>query len=149
MKFKTGKKPASSPAAPVAEKKKKSVTPTAEAKPAAERSGKNIGRTTGLRIMAYQDQTMSEQPTAKLTDEELAAKWQKEFPESRCRFEDRLDVVRTVRRLFNEGRHGTQELKAPKGGVARYELQGKQRVAVEEPKRSRGGRAAEAKSVAA
>lgn len=127
-------------------KKTATTTPTPEPKAAkrgsqpaeaTERSGKNIGRTTGMRIMAFQDQTMANQPDKRLTDEELAAEWQAEFPDSRCRFEDRLDVVRTVRRLFNEGKHGAQELKPPKGGVAKYELQGRNRVEVAEPKRGR------------
>jgi hypothetical protein len=144
-KFKTAaKKSAATP-----EPKGKRGSTTEGDDEAAPRTGVNIGKTSGMRIMAFQDQTMADQHKNHLTDEELAAKWQAEFPNSRARFEERLDIVRTVRRLFNEKRHGNQQLDPPDGGVKRYELQNGRRVAVDEPKRGRGQTAAEPTSKAA
>jgi hypothetical protein len=112
------------------------------------RTGKNIGRTSGMRVMQYQDKTMSQQAKRKLTDEELGQDWSNEFPEARCQFKDRMDIVRVVRKLYNEKRHGQQSIfdGIP---VAKYEVNehGK-RVPVAEELRTRGGNRKKAVEVA-
>jgi len=88
----------------------------------AERNGVNFGRTTGLRVMFFQDQTLATNDVAKrpaplahipgqLTDTELAKVWREEFPNSRAVLNGRIDesIVRGVRNLYNQGTsgHGT------------------------------------------
>lgn len=106
------------------------------------KASKNRGRTTGLPIMQYQDQTMANQAKAMLTDEELGANWAEEFPEARCQFAERMDIVRTVRRLFNEKRHGNQQIFTDTP-VLRYGLEGKKRVVIAEETRGKRPGAAE------
>jgi hypothetical protein len=102
-----------------AEAKGKIAEAKAKAKPVADeakapaRIGINIGATSGMRIMAYQDHTfeINDRPDRRLTDEQLAADWRKEFPNSRAVQNGRItaDMVRAVRRLYNAGTggHGT------------------------------------------
>lgn len=84
--------------------------PSTNAEP---RSGINTGKTSGMRVMAYQDFTLArnDKPEFRLTDEELAADWRREFPESRAVKAGRITevIVRGVRNLFNQGTggHGT------------------------------------------
>lgn len=86
------------------------VAPPAAAEP---RNGVNIGKTSGLRVMAFQDLTLTrnDEPKYRLTDTELAALWRAEFPNSRAVQNGRIDesIVRGVRNLFNQGTggHGT------------------------------------------
>lgn len=98
--------------------KPKATTPTAKAAPVeaekkAARSGVNIGKTTGMRVMAFQDMTFKRNDEAKykFTDEEIAKLWREEFPQSRAVLAGRItaDMVRAVRRDYNAGRggHGT------------------------------------------
>ena len=82
----------------------------------------NKGVTTGMRIMEYQDATLAKNHKTKLSDEAMAANWQTEFPKSRCRFTP--EIVAGVRRLFNAGKHGSQKISAPDGGVKRYNADG-------------------------
>lgn len=96
--------------APVAEVK----AVKADAKPSIHK-----GATTGMRVMQYQDHTLSIQGKRKLSDEDLAADWQAEFPHTRCQFTPA--IVAGVRRLFNAGKHGSQQVMAPGDGVSRYE----------------------------
>lgn len=98
-------KPSSKPAqAPVA---------SAKAEDKGTRNGVNIGKSSGMRVMAYQDHTLAinDDPKRRLTDTELAADWRKEFPESRAVKNGRIneDIVRGVRNLYNQGTggHGT------------------------------------------
>jgi len=79
----------------------------------------NKGKTTGMRVMQYQDHTLSIQHKRKLSDEALAKDWREEFPNAKGRFD--AAIVAGVRRLFNAGKHGTQQIDPPKDGVARYE----------------------------
>jgi hypothetical protein len=73
----------------------------------------NKGKTTGMRVMAFQDLTLkrNDEPKYRLTDTELAALWRAEFPQSRAVLAGRIDesIVRGVRNLFNQGTggHGT------------------------------------------
>lgn len=143
---KTAKSPtAKTASAPVQKTSKAKTAPAADADetPAKERSGKHIGRTSGMRIMQFQDHTLMQQDKRRLTDEELGAEWAEEFPEARCQFAERMDIVRRVRQLFNEGRHGKQEQR-PAKPVPKYEIQNGKRVAVVEEPRRRGKAASEA-----
>lgn len=63
---------------------------------------RNVGVSSGLRIWEYQNQTLAAQPKNKLTDEELAANWREEFPKAMA-FDAKM--VRTVRSLYNRGKH--------------------------------------------
>lgn len=107
----------------------------------AARDGKHIGKSSGLRVMDYQDYTMTLQESRQLTDEELGADWSNEFPNTRCVFKDRMDIVRIVRRLFNEGKHGKQTRFPGENAVPRYELQNGKRVAVADENGGRGRKA--------
>lgn len=94
---------------------KKSAPVVAQAAPVdkATRNGVNIGKRSGLRVMAYQDHTLAinDDPKRRLTDTELAADWRAEFPNSRAVQNGRITevIVRGVRNLFNQGTggHGT------------------------------------------
>src|SRR3712207_1100426 len=69
------------------------------------RTGVNIGKTTGMRVMAFQDHTFArnDDPKFRRTDEEIAQDWRNEFPESRAVKTGRItaDMVRAVRQLYN------------------------------------------------
>lgn len=73
----------------------------------------NIGVKTGMRVMAYQDHTfeVNDQPNRRLTNDELAADWRAEFPNSRAVQHGRItgEMVAAVRSLYNRGTggHGT------------------------------------------
>lgn len=109
-------------------------TDKAEAKPKPVSSGVNIGKTTGMRVMAFQDMTLArnDEPKFRLTDTELAKLWRDEFPQSRAVLNGRIDenIVRGVRNLYNQGMqgHGTM-------GVVHesrpYVIQDGKRVSVE------------------
>jgi hypothetical protein len=60
------------------------------------------GATTGLRVMAFQDQTFEENYRQMRTDEELAALWRKEFPNAVAFTPGH---VSGARRDFNNGTH--------------------------------------------
>jgi hypothetical protein len=83
---------------------------TATAKPAATPAASiNRGRTTGMRVMQFQDQLLADNMKAKLTDAQLLEAMRKEFPNAKGKIftadqETRLGIMRVVRRLFNEGR---------------------------------------------
>ena len=99
------------PAAPV---KGKRAPKAAEAKPEV-RSGINIGKTSGMRVMAFQDHTfaVNDGPKARFTNEELAAIWRAEFPQSRAVLNGRItaEMVAAARVIYNAGTngHGTPE----------------------------------------
>jgi hypothetical protein len=86
------------------------------------RNGINTGKSTGIRVMLFQDMTLATNDQAKrpaplahipgqLTDTELAKVWREEFPSSRAVLAGRIDesIVRGVRNLYNAGTsgHGT------------------------------------------
>lgn len=108
--------------------------------PAVPTDKRNIGVTSGMRIMQYQDLTMQQQLKRKLTDEELGQDWAREFPNARAQFAERMDIVRIVRKLFNERRHGNQQLFSDTL-IPKYEIVNGKRVAVEEKVTKRGAAA--------
>jgi hypothetical protein len=117
---------------------------TATAKPAATPAASiNRGRTTGMRVMQFQDQLLADNMKAKLTDAQLLEAMRKEFPNAKGKIftadqETRLGIMRVVRRLFNEGRHGSQTIQAPKGGVPQFDAKGE--VVEEKPRARRGAK---------
>ena len=133
---KTVKSPAPK-TAPVATSASEATTKSPKT-PTAKTPSKHIGRTSGMRVMVYQDHTMAQQPERKLTDEELGADWSREFPDTVCKFAERMDIVRTVRKLFNLKRHGKQTIAPPPGGVKKYIIENNKRVAVDDEPSRRG-----------
>lgn len=74
----------------------------AQAANAEQKDSRNRGITSGLRIYEYQNQTLEQNVKNRFTDEQLASMWRKEFPRA-MEFTDRM--VRTVRSLYNKGKH--------------------------------------------
>jgi hypothetical protein len=83
---------------------------TAEAKPS-----RNKGVRTGMKIMEYQDHTLTinYKTDRRLSESALAEDWATEFPQSDCMQRRDVKIVGSVRRLFNQGRHTKNQ-----GGVA-------------------------------
>jgi hypothetical protein len=115
------------PVATTAKKVEKVVTPTA--KPLTPTASIHRGRTTGMPVMKFQDNQLAQQPTRKLTDQQLLDEMKAEFPNSKGAIfmgepKTRLAIMKLVRRLFNESRHGHQTIQPPAGGVSRYDEKG-------------------------
>ena len=105
-------------------------------------TGTNLGLRSGLRVMAFQDETFAQNDLAirraplsgpgRRTDEELAKEWCAEFPNSRAVKNGRItaDMVRAVRHLYNNGTggHGTE---GKTHDSRPYVIQGKDRVVSE------------------
>ena len=77
------------------------------------------GRFFGRRVMEFQNWTLASNARWRLTDEQLALMWQAEFPNSRSRYT--MKSVRTVRNLFNQGRHNND---APPNPIPEYDPAG-------------------------
>jgi hypothetical protein len=123
-KIKKTETPTEAPKAEVKQPETKATTKT-EAKAKTDKPVKasiNKGKTTGMRIMEYQDSTLAKNGKTKLSDEAMAKNWREEFPNARCQFT--AEIVAGVRRLFNAGKHGSQKISAPDGGVKRYDENG-------------------------
>lgn len=94
-------------------KAKTPASPSATPEPSAK-SGINRGVKTGMRVMQFQDDSyaQNDDPKRRFTDEELAALWRAEFPNSRAVLAGRITaaMVRSVRNLYNNGTggHGTK-----------------------------------------
>jgi hypothetical protein len=71
---------------------------------------KYLGRTTGMRVMAYQDKLMRENYKAKLTDESLAEIMRAEFPMA-AKFT--TAHVAGIRSQFNHGKRASQDGQPP------------------------------------
>lgn len=94
-------------------KRRKADKPEATAK--ATKSGKRVspgkknpgnrfvGKTTGLGVLEYQNQSLENNRKAKKTDEQLAAEWRKEFPMAKAYT---AEDVAGVRNSYNKGKHG-------------------------------------------
>ena len=72
------------------------------AEPAEVKASKYKGRTTGMRVMEFQDATFAANVKTKLTDEELVALWRAEFPEAVA---FTVFHVKGARRDYNAGTH--------------------------------------------
>ena len=75
--------------------------------PASARTGRFFGR----HVMEFQNWTLASNARWRLSDEQLAALWQAEFPNARTRYT--IKSVRTVRNLFNQGRRNNDRPAAP------------------------------------
>jgi hypothetical protein len=71
---------------------------------------KYLGRTTGMRVMAYQDKLMRENYKAKHTDETLAESMRAEFPMA-AKFT--VAHVKGIRSQFNHGKRASQDGQPP------------------------------------
>lgn len=109
-----GKKPASKAAAPVA------VAAAPAAKKAKASEGKYIGATSGLRVGVFQNKTLEDNRKKKLTDEELVALWNAEYPNARTGYN--LEIVRGVRNMYNLGKHNNE---VPVVAIPEYDAEGK------------------------
>lgn len=76
-----------------------------------ESAGRFIGVTSGLGIAKFQNKTILENAKRRLTDEELAKAWRKEFPNAKADFT--AATVRSVRGLVNRGKHGNDAPNRP------------------------------------
>lgn len=137
---------APTPDAKTAEAKPKAAK--AEAKPKAPSI--NIGVKSGMHVMAYQDHTFEINATRKLTNEELAADWRAEFPNSKAVKAGRItaEMVAAVRSLYNRGTggHGTPGVKHE--SVA-FEIVNGKRLPVAVPERKAAEPKADAKAAPA
>jgi hypothetical protein len=89
--------------------KAKGATATAKAP-------RNKGIRSGMKVMQYQDYTLSINHKAdkRLSEPALAEEWAKEFPQSDCMQRQDTKMVASVRRLYNKGTHTkAQDGKAP------------------------------------
>lgn len=114
--------------------KKSNVVKMAKVKPAAapaeapakkakakKADSKYIGKTTGMRVQAFQDDLMKKNYKAKLTDAELAEAMRKEFPNA-VAFEEKH--VAGIRSQFNNGRRPSQEGAKPAKPLAKFDDEG-------------------------
>lgn len=69
--------------------------------------GRFTGRTTGLSVTKYQNQSIEQNLKRRKSDEELALEWKREFPDAKADYT--AETVRGVRNLFNKGKHGNDE----------------------------------------
>ena len=70
-----------------------------------DKPSRYIGKTSNMRVAEYQNQTLSQNSKKKLTDEELAKDWRREFPNAK---DFTGDIVRSVRNAFNRGQHNNE-----------------------------------------
>ena len=79
----------------------------AASKASAPKTLKFRGEPSGMKVMEYQDHTLSvnHKTDHRLSDTKLADDWAKEFPRSECLQRRETRIVQGVRRLYNTGRH--------------------------------------------
>lgn len=70
-----------------------------------------VGKTSGLTVLKYQNLTLEQNRKKRMTDEQLAAMWCKEHPESKAVQNGNIDaaMVRAVRNSYNLGKHGNND----------------------------------------
>lgn len=101
MKAKVTKKTPVTKVVPVAKAAEVAATPAPKATNVVAVS-KYKGRTTGMRVMEFQDTMFAANVKAMLTDEELAAAWRDEFPHA---VSFTTNHVTGARRDYNNGTH--------------------------------------------
>lgn len=69
--------------------------------------GRFIGRTSGLSVTKFQNQSLETNRKRKLNDEQLALEWKREFPNAKADYS--VETVRGVRNLLNKGKHGNND----------------------------------------
>lgn len=70
-------------------------------------AGRFIGRTSGLGVTKFQNQSLETNKKRKLDDEQLALEWKREFPNAKADYT--AETVRGVRNLYNKGKHGNND----------------------------------------
>lgn len=73
--------------------------------------GRYAGRTSGLSVTKFQNQSIESNRKRKLTDEQLAKEWRNEFPNAKADYT--AETVRGVRNLYNKGKHGNDAPSSP------------------------------------
>lgn len=104
--------------------KAKPAAAAAEAAPKAKKAkadSKYIGKTTGMRVQAFQDKLMKDNFKAKLTDAELAEAMRKEFPNAVAFTEAHVAGIRSQ---FNNGRRASQEGQKPAKPLPKFDDEG-------------------------
>jgi hypothetical protein len=96
------------------------AAPKAKVSKAAKPS-KFIGKTTGMRVQAFQDKLMKENYRAKLTDTDLASAMREEFPNA-VAFNEKH--VAGIRSQWSHGHRPSQEGTAPERALARFDDEG-------------------------
>jgi len=86
-----------------------------------ETPSKYLGRTTGMRVMAFQDKLMRENYKAKLTDERLAEIMRAEFPMAAA---FTTAHVKGIRSMFNHGKRASQDGQPPAKTLTEFDAQG-------------------------
>ena len=82
-------------------------------------------------IQDYQDELLARNNQAKLTDEQLLEDMRAKFPAATGKIftsddlQERLSILRGMRRLFNRGKHDNQRIAPPPGGVKQWDANGK------------------------
>jgi len=82
-------------------------------------AGRFIGRTSGLSVLKYQNESLERNRKQRLTDEQLAADWRREFPGARATYTEA--TVAGVRGAYNRGAHGAD---APRNPVPQFDASG-------------------------
>ena len=103
-------KPVATPAAPAkaeAKTKPEAKSKAAPKKEKTERPKRFAGVTTGLGVLAYQNKSLFDNAKKKLTDDQLAADWRREFPNAIAEYT--AETVNGVRNLVNRGKHGNPD----------------------------------------
>ncbi|SRR6266540_1971692 len=136
------------PPAPEAKTEAKTLAAT-PAKASGPSRNKSVGQfgepLRHMRIMEYQDYTFSIQATRRLTDDQLAADWQTQFP-SAVKF-SAYHVV-GARRDYNAGTH-SKAFDKPKVAVQAFGADGKPTVVIAKNPKAAAESKAEVKSKAA
>jgi len=73
--------------------------------------GRYSGRTSGLSVTKFQNQSIESNRKRKQTDEQLAKEWRNEFPNAKADYT--AETVRGVRNLYNKGNHGNDAPSTP------------------------------------
>lgn len=82
-------------------------------------AGKYTGKTSGLGVTKFQNLTLEQNMKKRLTDDQLAALWKKEFPNATADYD--ASTVKGVRGLYNRGKHGND---APRTPVPEFDASG-------------------------
>lgn len=74
-------------------------------------AGRFIGKTSGLSVLKYQNQSLENNRKRRKDDETLAKEWRNEFPGARANYT--AETVRGVRGAYNRGAHGADAPRVP------------------------------------
>lgn len=80
---------------------------TPKGRDAAPNAGRYKGKTSGLGVTVFQNQTIEQNKKKRMTDAQLAELWRREFPNARAEYTE--ETVRGVRNLYNLGKHGNND----------------------------------------